>query len=77
MSAQYGCCVTCKFCHQFIGQDAEGRRVTVYYCRKNAPIPSQTITVASSATMVVTKGMWPSVDPNMDGCAEFVESTFV
>lgn len=77
MSVSYGTCVTCKFCHQFIGHDEDGNRVTVYYCRKNAPIPSQTVIIASSGSMIVTKGLWPSVDPNVDGCSEFVESDFI
>jgi hypothetical protein len=77
MSATYGSCITCKFCHQFKGIDRNGNRVTVYYCRKNAPVPSQSALVASSDMMVVTKGLWPSVDPDIDGCAEFVESSFV
>lgn len=75
MSANYGTCITCKFCHQFIGRDASGRQVTVYYCRKNSPIPSKSI-VAMSDAMAVTRGLWPSVDPDADGCAEFVESSF-
>ena len=75
MSASYGTCITCKFCHQFVGMTPDGKRVTVYYCRKNAPVPSQMV-VAASTAMVVTKGLWPSVDPNVDGCAEFVESAF-
>lgn len=76
MAAGYGTCMMCKFCHQFIGMDKDGNRVTVYYCRKNAPIPSQEAIVATSGSMIVAKGLWPSVDPNIDGCAEFIESSF-
>lgn len=65
----------CKFCHQFVGHGAEGKKVTVYYCRKNSPVASQ-VAVAANGSTVIAKGLWPSVDPNMDGCAEFVESDF-
>jgi len=75
MSVPYGCCAMCKFCHQFIGKGADNKKVTAYYCRKNPPKPSQ-VAVAMSGAMVVTKGLWPSVDPDMDGCAEFIESDF-
>lgn len=76
MSMSYGSCGMCQFCHQFVGTGAGNKRVTAYYCRKNAPVASQTAAIAMSDAMIIMKGIWPSVDPNRDGCAEFVESTF-
>lgn len=76
MPMTYGSCGLCKFCHQFKGTDDDGRGVIAYYCRRRSPVASPTEVVASSSVTVLMKGVWPAVDPNADGCAEFVESEF-
>lgn len=72
----YGSCESCQFCKKIIGKGANGPSTVAWYCRRHAPSVSDTV-VVSSGNMIVTRGMWPAVNPDCDGCAEYMESKFV
>ena len=71
MGANGQTCGDCEYCRRLVTHDdANAAPTVVWYCRRRPPVASASV-IAKSGTIAVTRGIWPSVDPDMDGCAEF------